>query len=539
MKTWLLLCLLVVLGYNATAQATIAKLKYEEAEEAFVANDYLTTISKLDETEKLLGATNPRILYLRIMAQDKLIRSELFLDYEIIAAFRKNCSTYLTKYESVSGIEEKYKEVYKASETYKLIDIPEQALANLAKATATTADYAQLGDAYYRSGNYKAAAGYLKTAAAKGNAFANALLGYMTQMGWGVTKDSAAGNRLIEKAMAANHPDAFHTRAFSYRGGIDGMPKDSLMAVEYFKKSYQAAFPLADKGNPEYLFYAGRALMDAEGADTLNGVELITKAAGKGNIDALIKLGECYRDGLYVDQDYTKAMQFFQKAAAKGSATGMYRVGGMYFRGNGVSQDYGKALDWYEKACIAGNIYAPYSIGYLYAEGLGVTKDCPKAITWYELSGKRGYFSAYNIIGNTYYWGNCVTKDYNKAAIYYTKAAENDVIAAMNNLANVYYAGGNGLTQNYPKAAEWYLKGAAKNYAWCMYNYGNMLYNGNGMAVDYLKAIEWYKKAADLDNTDAMDKLYSMYYNGIGVKKDKKTGEQWAARSAALKAKKG
>lgn len=539
MKTWLLLCLLIGFGYNATAQATIAKLKYEEAEEAFVANDFITTLSKLDETEKLLGATNPRTLYLRIMAQDKLIRAETFLDLEMILAFRKNCNTYLTKYESVSGIEEKYKEVYKASEVYKTVEIPEQALNNIAKNIATASDYYLLGDACYKFSNYKAAAGYFKTAAAKGNTTATATLGFMYADGSGVAKDTAAGNRLIEKAMAANHPDAFHTRAFSYKNGSEGFTKDSLTALEYFKKSFQAAQSLADKGNAEYCFYAGRALIDGGTADTIAGIEWLTKAANKGYVDAIVRLGEYYRDGSYVDQDYNKALQLFQKAAAKGSATATYRIGGLYYRGNGVNQDYAKALEWYEKAHILGNIYAGYSIGYCYAEGYGVTKDCPKGISWYELSGKRGYASAYNSIGNIYYWGNCVTKDYKKAAFYYSKAAEGDVIVAMNNLANTYYIGGNGLEKDYAKAAEWYLKGADKKYAWCMYNYGNMLYNGNGMPVNYAQAIEWYKKAAELNNTDAMDKLYSMYYNGTGVKKDKKTGEQWAAKSAAIKAKKG
>jgi TPR repeat protein len=538
MKTFLLgIVLMLTLSTQVHAQAAIAKLKYEEAEEAFASGDYATVLSKLEETEKILGEPNVKTLYLRIVAQAKLLKTEAFVDVEQVLDLRKACSNYLVKYENVEGIEEKYKEVYKISELYKSFDIPEQAFANIAKGTSSVADMEAAGDAYYFVENYRRAIELYKKAAARNSGLAMARLGDLYLSGLGVKVDSVQGNNWLDKAIAAGHPDAFHSRAFSYRYGGQGLPKDSLKALEFFKKSYEAAQPLADKGNGEFLYYAGRALLDSKTSDTLAGVELIQRAANKGYKEAQYRLGILYITGTTVDQDVAKAAQLLNKAAGKGLIAAMQRMASCYYRGVGsISQDFTKALEWFEMAAAHGDDYAAYMVGVIWAEGKGVTQDCARGITWYELAGQRGYTSGYNVTGNTYYWGSCVTKDYAKAVKYYEKAGNEGHVAAMNNAGNTYFAGGNGLTQNYAKAAEWYLKGAAKGSAWCMYNYGNMLYDGKGMTADLAKAAEWYTKSANLNNTDAMDKLYSMYYNGIGVKKDKKKAEEWQARSGALKA---
>ncbi|GGH65217.1 TPR repeat protein [Filimonas zeae] len=537
MKRFLLgLLLTVTMCTQVHAQAAIAKLKYEEAEEAFAAADYATVLTKLEETEKILGAPNVKTLYLRIVAQSKLLKTETFVDVEQVLELRKACQNYLVKYENVEGIEEKYKEIYKISELYKAFDIPEQALANIAKGTASVADLEAVGDAYYFVEYYTRAAEYYKKAAARNSGLGMARLGDFYLSGMGVKVDSVQGNTWLDKAIAAGHPDAFHTRAFSYRYGGQGVPKDSLKAQEFFKKSYEAAMAQPEKGNGEYLYYAGRALVDAKGADTLTGVELLQRAVNKGYKEAQYRLGIIYITGTMVDQDVNKAVQLLNRSVAKGYIPAMQRMASIYNRGLGnISQDLNKALDWFERTATQGDDYSAYMAGVMYADGKGVTQDCAKGIAWYELAGKRGYVNGYNVIGNTYYWGSCVTKDYAKAVRYYEKAGAEGHAAAMNNAGNTYFAGGNGLTQNYAKAAEWYLKGAAKGNAWCMYNYGNMLYDGKGMTADQAKAAEWYEKSAGLNNTDAMDKLYSMYYNGIGVKKDKKRAEDWQAKSSTLK----
>jgi TPR repeat protein len=536
-KSIFLLLLIVCMSGTAFSQAAIAKLKYEEAEEAYVANDFTTTLAKLEETEKMLGAVNPRILYLRIMAQDKLRKTQVYVDIEQILALKKNCVDYLTKYENVDGIEDKYKEVYKISEVVKSFNTEDQAFVNAAKGNVI--DLEKIAQAYDRVDNDSRAIEWYTKAAAKNSSAAYYALAIFYVNGLGVKKDSVRGLEWLDKAVAANHPGAWYTKGMYFRNGNWGMPVDKIKYKECMQRSYDAALPESGKGNAFYTYYAAKTLLYGE-LDTVKGIELLIQASDRGDLYAMDMLASLYKNGSYVVKDVAKAMQLYRKAAEKGSSSSMYSIAYLYYKGaDGIPNDYDKAVEWFIKAAEHGHSYAAFMLGYMYGDAKGVKQDLAAALTWYKLAGDRGHNGAVNNLGNMYYWGSGVTQDYSKAVIYYAKAGEMGNVIAMNNAGNTYHKGGFGLTQNYTKAIEWYIKGISSGYAWCMFNYANMLYNGQGTPQDYMKAKEYYEMAAAKENTDAMDKLYSMYYNGIGVKKDKKIAQQWLDKATAAKAKKG
>jgi hypothetical protein len=96
------------------AQTAVAKLKFEDAETAYNAGDYIKAINKLAESEKLFGKINSLILHLRILAQDRLFAQtgQVELGFEL----KRNCATFLKDYADVEALEEKYKEVYRINE---------------------------------------------------------------------------------------------------------------------------------------------------------------------------------------------------------------------------------------------------------------------------------------------------------------------------------------------------------------------------------------------------------------------------------------
>jgi uncharacterized protein (TIGR02145 family) len=117
MKKLLILAFIILATTQfAFAQQAIAKIKYEEAEEAYAANNFELTVTKLNEVEAILKSTNPRVMYLRIMAQSSIIEYNPFNDYNIIANTRKLCAKYLKDYENVPNNEDKYRDIYKKSE---------------------------------------------------------------------------------------------------------------------------------------------------------------------------------------------------------------------------------------------------------------------------------------------------------------------------------------------------------------------------------------------------------------------------------------
>ncbi|MBC7650168.1 MAG: hypothetical protein H7101_00300 [Deinococcales bacterium] len=97
---------------TTASQNIIAKLKFEDAQEAFTKADYETALNKLNEAEKLIGQTSPQFLHLRIKCQYQLVDN----GFDILQALKKNCDTYIAKYQNNTGIETQFREVYKISE---------------------------------------------------------------------------------------------------------------------------------------------------------------------------------------------------------------------------------------------------------------------------------------------------------------------------------------------------------------------------------------------------------------------------------------
>jgi hypothetical protein len=125
-KTILFTLLNIAFAQFVFAQNTIAKLKFEDAEEAYANNNFEQALSKLIEVETLLKSTNPQILYLKIHSQSKIIKKNPFNDYALIENTRKLCSQYLTDYEQIPDNDGNYKGIYKISESLKSYPDSEQ-----------------------------------------------------------------------------------------------------------------------------------------------------------------------------------------------------------------------------------------------------------------------------------------------------------------------------------------------------------------------------------------------------------------------------
>ncbi|KAG0272276.1 hypothetical protein BGZ96_005407, partial [Linnemannia gamsii] len=85
-------------------------------------------------------------------------------------------------------------------------------------------------------------------------------------------------------------------------------------------------------------------------------------SAALGDKDAQIALGDMYREGKVVQQDYQAAMGWYLRAAEQGDAIGLRRIGYLYDLGLGVAQDRSKAMEWYRKSADLGNAQAHCNI---------------------------------------------------------------------------------------------------------------------------------------------------------------------------------
>ena len=239
----------------------------------------------------------------------------------------------------------------------------------------------------------------------------------------------------------------------------------------------------------------------------LNSIAQESTIDKKRRNKALCSIGHIYRYGEGVEQDYTKALEWYNKAANAGNDSAMYSIGYMYDYGEGVEQDYSKALEWYNKAVNAGN-----------------------AAAWYNKAVNAGNAAAMNNIGRMYEFGKGVEQDYTKSLEWYNKAANAGNATAMYNIGYMYDCG-EGVEQDYSKALEWYNKAANAGNTAAMNNIGYMYDYGKGVEQDCSKALEWLKKAADAGNSAAMYNIGYMYECGKGVEQDYTKALEWYTRS--------
>lgn len=152
--------------------------------------------------------------------------------------------------------------------------------------------------------------------------------------------------------------------------------------------------------------------------------------------------GHRYREGHNVDQDYTKAAQFYARAAAKGNPEGMYNLAKLHEMGKGVKQDFVTSLHWLRMAAefkVVGIAEAQHSLGLKYNNGVGVQKDYKEAAKWYEMAVKNGSGPSANNLGILYQNGTGVDRSLEKAFHHFKIGAERQETPAMMNLADCYF----------------------------------------------------------------------------------------------------
>ena len=87
---------------------------------------------------------------------------------------------------------------------------------------------------------------------------------------------------------------------------------------------------------------------------------------------------------------YAAELRITRPLAAKGEAWAQYALGDSYRNGKGVPQDYAEAVKWYRLAAAQGNAGAQSNLGIMYDNGQGVPLDDVRAHMWFNLAAVKG-----------------------------------------------------------------------------------------------------------------------------------------------------
>jgi TPR repeat protein len=261
-----------------------------------------------------------------------------------------------------------------------------------------------------------------------------------------------------------------------------GGAQDQISALTWFAKA-------AAQGSAQAQFSVVKILTGDTRATVSSA---ITKAAVGGHSEAQFAMGERYRLGLEVPQNWLEAYHWYGLAAEQGNAGAQCALAGCYYDGLGVKKDLVRAFVWYEKAAAHHLPQAQWKLGELYAIGLpGVGPDPKKATQLCKRAANAGFAPACATLGALF----SRAKKYESAVQWWTKAAEKGDLEAFFNLGQAYRLG-LGVAKDEGKAFEWMLRAAFGGVAAAQSRIGLAYATGEGAALDPIEAGKWFKLAA-------------------------------------------
>ena len=265
----------------------------------------------------------------------------------------------------------------------------------------------ELGSLYYNGRSvelsYSTAHHYFHKAASLDEFEATCWLAYLYYKGHGVRQDATEAIRLYESAAAQGYQTAIDNLTELYDQGFDVQLKHTNHLGILVEEAIE-------------MFHEG------EHAAALN---LFLQCAQAGNVESLAWLGYLHMEGLGVDKNPCKALDYYRKATDGGSEAGKLWLAEAYLCGEVVPLDVDLGLSMVKELDQSGN-YAPATLylSELYSAGQVVDADSVISLTYLLRAHELEPSAETSLkLGSRYFSGLGVTADKLRAYSYYQQAA--------------------------------------------------------------------------------------------------------------------
>ena len=236
-------------------------------------------------------------------------------------------------------------------------------------------------------------------------------------------------------------------------------------AEEAFNNHYYtdalSGFMQEIKKNGDYRaqFYVGKIYLEGLGVnqDTKKGLDYLQQSADQGYDSAQALLGYLYEEGKVVPQNKRKAINLYKDAASHNNSSAMFNLGLAYYQGDIVAKDDQKAIELLEKVPADVIPMVGRYLGDIYLS----TNDLEKAIRSYEKSAKQEDIESYYALANIYAKDEALSE---KAVTYYSYAASQGSVAAQYMLGTMY-ANGDLVSRNVALGHAWLKMAADQRYS--------------------------------------------------------------------------
>lgn len=250
------------------------------------------------------------------------------------------------------------------------------------------------------------------------------------------------------------------------------------------------------------------------------------RARDLGNKRAALAIGYMYLSGLGVEKNYSEAKTYFEEALEARVADANVGLGRLFMDKDYSGYDPYRAYSCFSSAADNGSLDGKYYLNYVREAGIGTAVDFTNALLGYaevaldksdDVEDQFAINSANTRLGLMYVNGKGVEPDYETAMNYFRIASDNGFALAKYYIGVMYESGDNEHEADYDKALRFYEDAAAMEYAPALNQVGYMYCNGLGVDIDYEKALYYQKLSAAQGYPLAMVNLGYLYENGLGT----------------------
>lgn len=161
------------------------------------------------------------------------------------------------------------------------------------------------------------------------------------------------------------------------------------------------------------------------GKSTEWAVQTLTNAAvNDSSAYAMNCLGLVYMEGIGVDRDSTKAVEWMENAGKNDYAEAYHNLGLMFkYSKCGVKQNFEKSYRYFCAGADRGSVSCMYDKGFMLYKGLGCGQDYKKAIECFNAAAASNHSPSLYMLGLCYRNGYGVEKDVETARNYLSRSA--------------------------------------------------------------------------------------------------------------------
>ena len=201
-------------------------------------------------------------------------------------------------------------------------------------------------------------------------------------------------------------------------------------------------------------------------------------------------IGDIYNEGIYINIDITKAINYYQISADKKNPFACFSLAIIYFNGKYIEKNINKAFHFFELAAKYDHTIAQYCLALFYYNGKYVPKNIKEAIKYFYVAANKDHRNSQFYIATIYYICEDYMRDMEIAIKYYRKASSFKDPYAKNNLG-IIYKNGDGGKQNIGYSII-YLNEAIElnNNEVSRFNLAHIYFYGKGVEQDLNKTIQ-------------------------------------------------